>query len=37
MTGAPKKEKVGGTGNDAEMAETLWNFSEKAIKEKFVI
>jgi len=37
MTGAPKKDKVGGNGNDAEMAQILWEFSEKAIKEKFKI
>jgi len=37
MTGAPKKDKIGGNGNDAEMAETLWSFSEKTIKEKFEI
>ena len=35
MTGAPKKDKVGGNGNDAEMAQILWEFSEKAIKETF--
>jgi NAD(P)-dependent dehydrogenase (short-subunit alcohol dehydrogenase family) len=37
MTGAPKKDKIGGNGNDAKMAKTLWNFSEKAVKEKFDI
>ncbi len=37
LTGAPKKDKVGGNGNDLEMAQSLWEFSEKAIKEKFEI
>lgn len=37
LTGAPKKDKIGGNGNEARMAKTLWNFSEKAVKEKFDI
>ena len=37
LTGVPKKDKVGGNGNDAEMAKSLWAFSEKAINEKFEI
>ena len=37
LTGIPKKDKVGGNGNDSEMAKTLWNFSEKVINEKFEI
>ncbi len=37
MTGAPKKDKIGGNGNDTKMAETLWDFSEKAINEEFII
>jgi NAD(P)-dependent dehydrogenase (short-subunit alcohol dehydrogenase family) len=37
MKGPPKKAKVGGNGNNAEMAKELWEYSEECLGEKFEV
>jgi NAD(P)-dependent dehydrogenase (short-subunit alcohol dehydrogenase family) len=37
MTGPPNHAKVKGNGNDAAMAQSLWEYSEECIGEKFEI
>ena len=37
MKGAPIVTKVGGNGNNAEMAAELWSYSEECLKTTFSI